>query len=455
MFNKIIDKPHLMAIINDKYYKAFSCKKKPLHYMFRFNDFKLPSLIHLCQNKYFEYSSILFICVDHSFIEEVETYNENINIVFIDHHLAERNGIRYASNAKMMTELYSDLVKDLSDIAPSFQNIVVLMHNDLDGLASGIIMKSILNDIFNDNIDNVKITSGIALAEILGSYGDIDPDKEKLLGKLFNKFDQPNIDKKLESVRKNIGTFFKATRTIHDLLFNIRHINDIKLQEYKTKLVTYKDTVYNYEQYIKQFDIDIDGILLLFYNICESLEKCDKITLKYVIYLMNIILSNKTFIKVNEAYYNVSEQILEQYMGGSSLTPLKFEITAYFEGSNVKYKIIIIDTPFDVARSIMFKYELKVKNCLKQNLAPSNYTYKITDNIKAGKDIIGLSHNIACYNKAINKLTLYSSENSSAYDIASELFHGGGHNTDTGSLGSAVIENENILFDKIKIVDIF
>ena len=172
-----------MAIIDDKYYKAFSCKKKPLHYMFRFNDFKLPSSIHLCQNKYFEYSSILFICVDHSFIEEVETYNENINIVFIDHHLAERNGIRYASNAKMMTELYSDLVKDLSDIAPSFQNIVVLMHNDLDGLASGIIIKSILNDIFNDNIDNAKITSGIALAEILGSYGDIDPDKEKLLGK--------------------------------------------------------------------------------------------------------------------------------------------------------------------------------------------------------------------------------------------------------------------------------
>ena len=151
----------------------------------------------------------------------------------------------------------------------------------------------------------------------------------------------------------------------------------------------------------------------------------------------------------------MSEKILEQYLGGSSQTPLELEITATFNGSNTKYKILIIDTPFDVARSVMFKYELKIKNLLRQSIAPVNYSYKVTDWLKSGKDIVKLSHNIACFNKAINKLTLYSSENSSAYDIALGVFHGGGHITENGSIGSVKLENEYKLFDKIKLTDIF
>lgn len=462
MYKLQIDKPYLQAYLEDIYvdWNADKPLYKEAQFLFRFNSFSVPNeLIRLIEHGCFDYfrdNKALYICVDHSFVEELTESGQDINIIFIDHHLAEKQNVKYASNARMMAENYPDLIKYLVNVIPYFNSIVVLMHNDLDGLASGIIMKSIINDIFDENRhEGINVQSGVAFAKILGSYGDIDSDKLKTLETFFHKSLHANIDKKFESIRKNIGTFFKATRAIHDSLFYIRNYQDIVNEKYKEVSCINWEEVNKYDDYIKQFNIETKNILSLFLSICESLEECKKITAKYVVYLINVIMTNKTLIRINEEYYNVSEKILEQYLGGSSQTPLELEITATFNGSNTKYKILIIDTPFDVARSVMFKYELKIKNLLKQSIAPVNYSYKVTDWLKYGKDIVKLSHNIACFNKAINKLTLYSSENSSAYDIALGVFHGGGHITENGSIGSVKLENEYKLFDKIKLTDIF
>ena len=234
MYRLQIDKPYLQAYLDDIYvdWNAEKPLYKEAQCLFRFNGFSVPNeLIRLIEHGCFDYfrgNKALYICVDHSFVEELTESGQDINIIFIDHHLAEKQNVKYASNARMMAENYPDLMKYLVNVIPYFNSIVVLMHNDLDGLASGIIMKSIINDIFDENRhEGINVQSGVAFAKILGSYGDIDSDKLKTLETFFHKSLHANIDKKFESIRKNIGTFFKATRAIHDSLFYIRNYQDI------------------------------------------------------------------------------------------------------------------------------------------------------------------------------------------------------------------------------------
>ena len=399
-----------------------------LNYNFRFGSFNRPDDLE---------KDYLHICLDHSWQP-----HEDDNVIFIDHHLIENkfNNI-YRSNADLMYEnfehIYTFFLNMFRYTSNSNFNIIVHIHNDVDGLASGIIFKYILDQIHNsENVEvpNIQqLRTGISFAHILGNYGDLDPEAKKDLKSYFKVSTEMTIfDKKIKELVKCIGRFFKSIRN-YDLTDKNCHLN--------TLLVKHNSSVYEVN--------DLLNFILEFLS--NSKKKIDN---KYVIYLLNIFAQNPTLKLVIELFDIEVNRIIQNYIQSS--TP-QIEMTIIFkqDGEKIKYKLLIIETPFDCGRSVIWKYRAELGKAMRTQGTSSPWKFNIT-NYKT-KKLDQIAECICCYNALTGKLSLDSNIPDSAYDIAVNIFNGGGHKatSDNRSLGSALIESEKELFDKISIIEIF
>ena len=143
-----------------------------------------------------------------------------------------------------------------------------------------------------------------------------------------------------------------------------------------------------------------------------------------IISYFNGIIQNDLILTILNIYNEEIENIVKSYMENESPS---IEMTIMFKEDETKskYKLFIIDTPFDCGRSVLWKYRVMVKNLLKNKPRISKWHYNVSD--WATKKQLGkLTDNCVCYNKCLNKLS-FDSSNESAYNISKDVFNGGGH----------------------------
>lgn len=105
------------------------------------------------------------------------------------------------------------------------------------------------------------------------------------------------------------------------------------------------------------------------------------------------------------------------------------------------YKVLIIDSPMDVGRSVIWTYKGRLRyfkdDADLKKFTMANYKRNIPEMIMQCK-------NIACYNMFSGKLSLHSDEGNSAFNVA-KAFGGGGHlGIDNGSLGSVSLDSDTL-----------
>lgn len=394
---------------------------------FYFGSFVEPKMVH-------EYNAGLNIVLDHSF-----DYSEKKDFIFIDHHLTEAIlNIPYSSNADLMVQHYKDIYICISEIMKlyNYENITVYIHFDVDGIASGLIMKKILLDLSTGTMDN-NFETAIKLAQVFGNYGDIDKDAKAKLVDLFSDTESIDIfDKKIKGMCKTLSRYMKAVRSL---------VTD---DDYMLRMIERR-----IEEKIDNLSIEM--IKESLYNIANNISHIKTINTKTIIDYFNIIMQNSTINYVLDYYNKEIENIIKSYTETDSPS---IEMTIIFndDKTKTKYKLFTIDTPFDCGRSVLWKYKSSLRNMLRIKPKVSPWYYKVTDWYKK-KDLESLSDNAICYNKCLNKISL-DSQNNSAYDIAKNIFDGGGHNHLDGgnaSLGSAMIPQEEIFYNSYSIYEIF
>lgn len=408
-----------------------NCTNLDIHEMvhFKFGAFGQPQEVE-------DNEDCLFIALDHSF-----DYSEDKDFIFIDHHLIETVcNKHYKSNAELLSENYVYIYNLLSDIFNNFSysDIYVYMHNDLDGICSGIIFRKLLEDIHNGQLD-VNFKSNINLAHILGNYGDIDEDAKFLLNDLFDdSFSVDIFDKKIKSMAKTISRFMKAVRSVF--------VTDIFYDQPLTPIG---------KELLDKIKIEDMNILRkLIFSVCNDIRDMNSVNSKLIIVYFNRIMQNNLINDILIKYNEEIETIVKSYMENDSPS---IEMTIIFkeDESKTKYKLFIIDTPFDCGRSILWKYRVMVKNILKNKPKISKWYYNVAD-WSTKKQLGKLTDNCVCYNKCLKKLS-FDSSNKSAYNISKDVFNGGGHKIENAqnSLGSAICKNEEVFFDSFVLLDFF
>lgn len=399
-----------------------SVKKAPI---FLFGTFERPNdIVKNCLN----------IMVDHSF-----EYNENDNVIFIDHHLVEQCfNVNYKSNANLMYSNYQliyDAIKAILD-SYSFNSICIRFHEDLDGIMSAIVMKKIMVDIVNGKADESYSTK-LKLANILGNYGDIAPDAMVDLIDLLSTNDNVKIyDKKIGLFCKTLSRYMKATRSI-------RNSNDSLLNDI-------------YSAYIDETCLDIYDIKSIERLIYKSIQDMDDVNLKVILTFMNKIAQNKIIYTLVKFYNQEIERIVNTFVNPDKNQSASFEMIVKFKNDELStpFRLLIIDTPFDMGRSIIWKYRSSYNAVSKTSASISEWYYKATDWAKLKPNTVNLN-NIACYNIAVNKLSL-DGITASAYKIAEALGGGGHANTGDGrSLGSVKVDNIDTVLSECVVLDIF
>lgn len=409
--------------------------KQDFSIKYHFSNFIRPELDNTSLN----------IAVDHSYKPLNDDY-----ILFIDHHIVEQNvvnkvtddqfvienSLKYCvSNANLMYNIYEDIIEVVKSL--KFDSVNVFMHTDLDGIASGLIMRQILEDVKNNTMSKDKIL----LSMILGNYGDLF--KEAKFG-LVDLFPDPTevvvFDKKLKIIVKQIGRFMKSVRPSLDSILKIDSIE--KIDETKNKFL--------------KNSIDIEDLNHIVQDlIFGGIENMTNVNTINVISYLNTLLSNKTFQFVNEEFQNVINNTVNEYI--SPKYPM-IELTAIFKNdpTSTEYKILFIDSLFDCARSIVWKYRIGYGQLVRKSVILSKWSYNVTNYKK--KDHHKLMSNIACFNKQLNKLTLDSKSTDSAFKIATTYSTpGGGHlgtSDSGGSIGSVIVPEKEFM-DSIIIKEFF
>jgi hypothetical protein len=384
----------------------------------------------------------LYLIVDNSF-----TISNNVdNVVFIDHHLIdELFEVKYFSNAELMFNNYKLIYKTLSEIIKYFyfDNIVILMHHDIDGVASGIIAKKILIDISNNFEEcDKEYTDKILFAKILGNFGDINPNASVDLAKLFDTQQEISIySKKIKLFCRSFSRYMKAVRVV---------FNTLDTDNSKNKFINC----------VKGTGVSIDDVHDIVNIIYDFISNSIEIDTKNTIMFCNELAINKKFNMIVNMYNEEMNRISNAYINPEKSDSTVFEMTVVFknDSTNTPFKLLMIDTPFDCGRSIIYKYRVSAKYNINNKMVSNEWSYKLSDwlSSKKSKSIVSSLNNIACYNKCIGKLSL-DGNNNAAFDIAVK-FGGGGHaNIDNGtrSLGSVTIENVNTLLDDCVILDVF
>ena len=385
--------------------------------------------------------NILNIFLDHSFEPEKDDC-----VMFIDHHLIEQlaqenktnsqfikdNYIEYCcSNANLMYSIYENIVSILKTF--HFKEVNIFMHSDLDGIASGIIMRQILEDIKNDTLNK----NNILLARILGNYGDLfEEAKYDLTDYFVEPKDVLIFDKKLKSIVKNFGRFMKAIRP------SLHYYCD---KETELNLSYYTKEVHELENVLERINIHPKE-LSNFLNdiIIKSIQELEKVDTFSIIMYLNRITSNFIYKTINKEFQTIIDAIIKEYLEPEFP---QIEMTVLFKNdpNKTEYKLLTIETPFDCGRSVIWKYRSSYKQLLYKEITMNKWNYKLTD--WKDKNHTNLMKNIACYNKTLNKLTLDGETESSFIIAKSFTIKGGGH-CDTieegkGSIGSVnVIEKE-------------
>ena len=398
-----------------------------------------------------KFNNALHIVLDHSY-----SYDETDNIIFIDHHLVEElyNKI-YASNSELMFINYKTIFHFISKMLSQFKydRIFIHMHHDIDGICSGIIMKKILLDIQNSEID-INFDKKIKLAEVVGNFGDISPTAGVGLTAIFNNEESVNIyTKKISLFCRHFSRFMKATRSLYNDFNNFKYIdnNDI---DFSNK---------EFDLYIKDQYINTNDIYKVVHNICNNINAMNNIDTKSILFYFNSIVIDSVINKVVHSFIDICDKFILSCLNPEKNEPAYFESLIRFKNDtyNTVYRLLTIDTPFDCGRTIIWKYKYQFDKILSDGkigkVKKSKFYYKLIDwqNVNDKITCSSSIDNIVCYNKYLGKLSLDSS-NPSAFEIA-KYFNGGGHAaTDDGrSIGSTVIDDINVLMSNILVVDIF
>jgi len=382
----------------------------------------------------------LNIMLDHSFTHLPEDL-----VIFIDHHLCEQNGIyKYPSNAALICDNYDYIYESISLLIKeiNFEGINVYIHNDLDGIASGICFKKILNDIFEGKPDPHAVKT-LNFAKIIGNYGDIFPDAKLDLVE-YQRFNDPKMleimHKKISAYCKTISRFMKATRPIHPELkyLDLNNLSSIVLE---------------LNLLLSSVDLNVLNIKYEVERICDIINSMKVVDLKTILIALNLIANSRTVEKVFNLFNEEIERLVKCYIDPT--TPA-FEMNIVFKEDPTKtvYKLLTIASPFDCGRSVLWKYRSSVQSLVKMQPKESQWYYKVTD---WDMDMTAEIKNILCYNRTLKKLSIDSSNNS-AYDIAKNIFNGGGHDSiDNGnrSIGSVVVDDEKTFLNSFLLVDFY
>ena len=387
-------------------------------------------------------SSHLNIIVDQNF-----DIHEDDNVVIVDHHLMETKFNKiYKSNTYLMIEKYKDIYSVLTVLANKFKYIDVYMHADVDGLCSGLIVQHALMNIINHkNIKDISYIDDLNLVLALGNYGDIVDDAKLDLDKFLNTKSATELDiydKKLSKYCNSIARFMKAIRT--------------GLIEYQNDCIS-SELLSAYDLKLQSSGLTFEHVIDTINNIYRDISNIKNINTKSVLILMNILAQNTVINKIVELYNEESDKLLTNYMD-PVIPCMEMKIIFKKDESKNIYKLLIIDSPFDSGRSIIWKYNTSYNKLTKTsstNVSP--WYYKATDWVNSGvktiDNIVDPNRNYVCYNKMLKKLSI---NGANAYDIAKNIFGGGGHIGDErNSIGSVVIEDENIFYDSFMIVDIY
>jgi len=400
---------------------------------FRFSSFYRPNNLD---------KNALNIVLDNSF-----DFYEDDNIIFIDHHISEElNKCGYKSNSSMMVKYYRMIFEYFTAIFENYRydDIVLHMHHDIDGLCSGIICLKILKDVLNKKYDN-NYEDNLKFLEILGNYGDIDPDAKIGLTNYFTTKDIDIFDKKIKQYCSSLGKFFKATRAVYPDPENLSNDDFIPSEAY----LKLKDILAENNLDVKM----INNILNEIYYNLHKFWKDRTVNFANTLMFFNTLGQNRILNLILEIYNKEIDRLVNNYINPT--TP-SFEMSIKFikDKTNTVFKLLIIDSPFDCGRSVIWKYRSSLKYFINTN-KENKWKFNIADWNK-NLDLISLSKNVICYNRTLNKLS-FDGDNSAAYDIANTVFNGGGHpDLEEGrSLGSAVIDDEQLFFDSFIILDIF
>jgi hypothetical protein len=120
-------------------------------------------------------------------------------------------------------------------------------------------------------------------------------------------------------------------------------------------------------------------------------------------------------------------------------------------GFPTKYKLLFVDTPYDIGRSIMWTYMGRLKY-FKEELDDKRFS--LANYRQILPEFIVQNTRIACYNIFDGKLSLNDNGNTNTAFEIGKAFGGGGHgNTENGSIGSVYIDFKT-LKENIDVVNI-
>lgn len=399
--------------------------------VYRFSNFERPSNLD---------SNAVNIFLDNNFFN----FLPEDNIIFIDHHLHEENKEpEFNSNVSMMIVHYREIFEIVNKILKSLndKSVHVYIHQDLDGICSGLVFKHIYNCIKNST-EPTNYEYDLKFTEILGRYGDIDPNAKVQLTTLFSNEKEIDIyDKKITVFCKKIGRFMKATRGYLNNFENSFVINEDIYEDFKIKTDKYK--------------INNMSVNEIYDTICERIEQIDVVNTQSTVMFFNLIAQDPIFKTVLELYETEVAEITSNY---TNPTIPAFEMSIVFKNdpTNTPYKLLVINTSLDCGRSVIWKYRTVVNTMLKQGATNSPWYYKVTD-WKKEKNLVKENENMICYNKMLNKVS-FDSSNNSGYTIASEIFNGGGHSqsiNDSRSIGSASVSNEQEFLNSFRLLNFY
>ena len=385
-------------------------------------------------------NNALNIILDHSF-EPLE----NDYVMFIDHHLVEqnvqndvitdptivKNYVEYCcSNSNLMYKIYDSIINEISKL--KFESVNVYMHSDLDGIASGLIMRQILEDVKKGT--NSK--ENVLLAMILGNYGDLYPEAKYDLADIFVEAkDIAVFDKKLKTIVKYFGRFMKTIKPSLDYMF-------CKQEKYLTSEVR------AFAKHIKSIDLEFNDVKEYFMqylvNPIVTMNKVD--TIQIVSFLNN--LTNHSIYKIlNDDFQKTIDSISKEYIE-PSYPQIELAVVFKADPTATVYKLIFADSPYDCGRSLIWKYRVAYKALQRNTVINDNkWNYKATD--WKHRDMHKAMNNMACYNKCLSKLTL-DGTNESAFSIATKYSTAGGGHCGTssegeGSIGSVIVPEEEFM----------
>lgn len=399
--------------------------------VYRFSNFERPSNLD---------SNAVNIFLDNNFFD----FLPEDNIIFIDHHLHEENKEpEFNSNVSMMIVHYREIFEIVNKILKSLndKSVHVYIHQDLDGICSGLVFKHMYNCIKNST-EPTNYEYDLKFTEILGRYGDIDPNAKVQLTTLFSNEKEIDIyDKKISVFCKKIGRFMKATRGYLNNFENSFVINEDIYEDFKIKTDKYK--------------INNMSVNEIYDTICERIEQLDVVNTQSTVMFFNLIAQDPIFKTVLELYESEVADITSNY---TNPTIPAFEMSVVFKNdpTNTPYKLLVINTSLDCGRSVIWKYRTIVNTMLKQGATNSPWYYKVTD-WKKEKNLVKENENMICYNKMLNKVS-FDSSNNSGYTIASEIFNGGGHSqsiNDSRSIGSASVSNEQEFLNSFRLLNFY